>query len=96
MLGGQGIGAEAAAQYGLVHMTADDEELDQVVESVTTEVLKGAPGALRACKRLLLGSAGQTLEARVDLLNELRASTEAQAGMLAFLGKERPPWVKDS
>ena len=96
MLGGQGISAAAAAQYGLVHMTAADEELDHVVESVTSEVLKGAPGALRACKRLLLGSAGQTLETRVDLLNELRASAEAQAGMLAFLRKEPPPWVVGS
>jgi isohexenylglutaconyl-CoA hydratase len=96
MLGGQEIGAAAAAQYGLVHMTTADEELDQVVESITTEVLKGAPEALRACKRLLLGSTGQTLDARVDLLNELRSSREAQAGMLAFLRKEPPPWTIQS
>ncbi len=96
MLSGREIGAAAALEYGLAHLTCIDEELGHLVESVTGDVLKGAPQALRECKRLLFAVAGsggaRTLEYRIELLNELRAGAEAQAGMLAFLQKQQPPW----
>jgi methylglutaconyl-CoA hydratase len=97
MLTGQEIGGAAACEYGLVTYTAgSDEELDQLVRDVVSDVLKGAPQALRECKRLLfmVASSGgaQTLDYRIDLLNRLRSGEEAQAGMLAFMQKQPAPW----
>jgi enoyl-CoA hydratase/carnithine racemase len=97
MLTGQEIGGAAAYEYGLVSCTAgSDEELDHQVESVVSDVLKGAPQALRECKRLLfmVASSGgaQTLDYRIDLLNRLRSGGEAQAGMLAFIQRQPAPW----
>jgi enoyl-CoA hydratase/carnithine racemase len=97
MLTGQEIDGAVAHEYGLVTCTAgSDEELDQLVRNVVSDVLKGAPQALRECKRLLFAVASsggaQTLEYRIDLLNRLRAGEEAQAGMLAFMQKQPAPW----
>jgi enoyl-CoA hydratase/carnithine racemase len=97
MLTGQEIGGSAACEYGLATYTAgSEEELDQLVRGVVSDVLKGAPQALRECKRLLFAVASsggvQTLDYRIDLLNRLRASEEAQAGMLAFIQRQPAPW----
>jgi enoyl-CoA hydratase/carnithine racemase len=97
MLTGQEIGGAAAYEYGLVtHTTGPDEELDHLVEDIISDILKGAPQALRECKRLLfeVASSGgaQTLDYRIDLLNRLRSGTEAQEGMLAFMQRRRAPW----
>lgn len=97
MLTGREIGGAAAYEYGLVtHTAGSPEELDQLVSDVVSDVLKGAPQALRECKRLLFVAASsgrvETLEYRIDLLNRLRAGSEAQAGMLAFIQRQRAPW----
>jgi enoyl-CoA hydratase/carnithine racemase len=97
MLTGQEIAGSAAYEYGLVtHTAGSDEELDQLVRGVVSDVLKGAPEALRECKRLLfmVASRGraETLDYRIDLLNRLRSGAEAQAGMLAFMQRQRAPW----
>jgi enoyl-CoA hydratase/carnithine racemase len=97
MLTGQEIGGSAAYEYGLVtHTAGSEEELDHLVRDVVSDVLKGAPQALRECKRLLFAVAlrggAQTLDYRIDLLNRLRSGGEAQAGMLAFIQRQRAPW----
>jgi enoyl-CoA hydratase/carnithine racemase len=96
MLTGQQISAPVAAQYGLIHDICADEDLDSLVERITGDILAGAPQALRECKRLLFAVAGSgsapTLEYRIDLLERLRAGSEAQEGMLAFMEKRQPPW----
>jgi methylglutaconyl-CoA hydratase len=97
MLTGREIEGSVACEYGLATYAADsEEELDHLVRAVVSNVLKGAPQALRECKRLLfvVASSGgvETLDYRIDLLNRLRASGEAQAGMLAFIQRQRAPW----
>lgn len=95
MLTGVRYGASAAREYGLVHECCPDGSLDAAVQATIAEVLRCAPDALRACKRLLFTIASQpdTLDYRVDLLNRLRAGEEAQQGMQAFLAKQPAPWV---
>jgi enoyl-CoA hydratase/carnithine racemase len=101
MLTGLRFGAEAARGYGLVHDTCADAELDTVVAGVVREVLRCAPQALRACKRLLFSVAAHldpaaTLGERVETLNRLRASDEAAQGIAAFLQKRPAPWASES
>ena len=95
MLTGARFDATAALTYGLVHETCPDAELDAHVDAALADVLKCAPQALRACKQLLftVASESDTVAYRVDLLNQLRASDEAQQGMLAFLTKQPAPWM---
>jgi len=50
-----------------------------------------------AAKELIFGVAARTLETAIDFtaeaIAEARAGTEGQAGMKAFLVREKPPWV---
>jgi len=98
MLTGVRFGARDALAYGLVHEAVPDDQLDARVEAVVADVLRGAPGALRECKRLLFAVAAtldprDTLADRVDTLNRLRAGEEARQGMAAFIEKRPAPWV---
>lgn len=98
MLTGARFDAASALTYGLVHETSPVDELDARVAAALAAVLHCAPHALRECKRLLFAVASEsdTLTYRVDLLNRLRASDEAQQGMLAFLAKQPAPWAPRS
>jgi isohexenylglutaconyl-CoA hydratase len=95
MLTGRRITAAQAREYGLVQEVCADAELDSTVDAAVTDVLRCAPGALRACKRLLaeITTNADSLSFRVALLNQLRAGEEAQQGMRAFLAKLPAPWV---
>lgn len=95
MLTGARYSASAAREFGLVHECCPDDHLDAQVDAVVADVLRCGPEALRACKRLLFTVASQpeTLNYRVELLNRLRESVEAQQGMLAFVTKRPAPWV---
>lgn len=96
MLTGARYSASAAREYGLIHTCCPVDALDTAVEETVADVLRCGPEALRACKRLLFTVAANqpnTLDYRVELLNRLRASEEAQQGMLAFLTKQPAPWA---
>jgi enoyl-CoA hydratase/carnithine racemase len=95
MLTGSRVGPATAREYGLVQEACSDAALDETVSAFVADVLKCAPNALRACKRLLaeIATSTDSLAYRVDLLNQLRAGDEAQQGMLAFLSKRPAPWV---
>lgn len=98
MLTGARVSANEARAIGLVHEVVLDAALDQRVEAVVGDVLRCAPQALRACKRLLFGLANGSvsLADRAALLRRLRSGEEAQAGMLAFLTKQPAPWEQRS
>jgi enoyl-CoA hydratase/carnithine racemase len=98
MLTGSRFGAEEARTYGLVHEVCGVDELDERVDATVSEVLRGAPRALRECKRLLFTIAGtpDSLAERVEALNRLRTGEEAQQGIAAFLQKQPAPWVPRS
>ncbi|WIG57376.1 MAG: Methylglutaconyl-CoA hydratase [Ktedonobacterales bacterium] len=98
MLTGARFDVAHALTYGLIHEACADEELDTHVAAVVGEVLRCGPQALRECKRLLFRVArdADTLDYRVELLDRLRASEEAQQGMLAFIAKQPAPWAVQS
>jgi enoyl-CoA hydratase/carnithine racemase len=92
------VDAAAAQTLGLVTECCPDSELDARMAAALRDVLQCAPQALRACKRLLFRVAASpdpadTLEYRVDLLDQLRNGEEAQQGMRAFLAKQPALWA---
>lgn len=97
MLTGERIDYVEAHRCGLVQHYCADFELDECVRRVLRDVLRAAPGALRAAKELLftIAAGGDTLDYRVALLERLRTGEEARQGAEAFLRKTKPPWVID-
>ena len=95
MLTGHRFDYLAAHTWGLIQHYCADFELDSCVRSVLADVLRAAPGALRACKELLftVAAGGDTRDYRVALLERLRTGEEARQGAQAFLQKKAAPWV---
>lgn len=94
---GERFDAETAQRLGLVHEVADGPALDQAVERLVAELLKGAPGALGAAKRLVADVAGREIDEALILetarrIAVARASPEGREGMAAFLEKRSPRW----
>jgi enoyl-CoA hydratase/carnithine racemase len=95
MLTGKRFDYLSAHTWGLVQHYCADFELDVCVRMVLRDVLRAAPGALRACKELLftVAAGGDTLDYRVALLERLRTGEEARLGAQAFLQKKPAPWI---
>lgn len=98
-LTGERFDAERAMSIGLVHRVVDDPSaLDAAVEDVLQQIRSSGPEAVRECKKLIAHVAGNTLTDSipytVDAIATRRVSEEGQAGMGAFLKKEKAPWIK--
>jgi methylglutaconyl-CoA hydratase len=97
MLTGAHLDGQAAARAGLVTAAYPASELDARINAYIQDILRASPGALAACKALLFEVANkppsQTVEYRIDLLNQLRTSAEGREGMSAFIEKRPPAWV---
>jgi len=96
-LTGERISATLALGYGLVDVVTAATGLDQSVEQVAENLLRGGPRALAEVKRLIDELAGVDLEVALDVTAEriarLRSSPEAREGMSAFLEKRPARWV---
>jgi methylglutaconyl-CoA hydratase len=84
---------------GLIqHVAAHEPALDALVDSKISQILTSAPGAIAAAKELVFGVAAQSLDASLefaaDAIARSRAGIEGQAGMKAFLERQRPPWIE--
>ena len=81
-----GVGVDVAAA-----------ETPRLRESSPEEGDPSAPGAIAAAKELIFGVAARTLEGSFEFTAEAianaRASDEGQAGMKAFLSREKAPWI---
>jgi methylglutaconyl-CoA hydratase len=96
---GERFGADRALQIGLIHKVASDEaELDRLVADSISQLSGSGPEAVRECKKLVRFVAAntitQTVPYTIDAIAERRASAEGQAGMKAFLQKEKAPWIE--
>jgi methylglutaconyl-CoA hydratase len=94
---GEQFSAARAREIGLVHTVVAAEQLDAAVEQTLQQLLRGGPQALRACKTLALTvGAMEPEEARrytAGLIATLRAGSEGQEGLQAFLEKRKASWV---
>jgi enoyl-CoA hydratase/carnithine racemase len=96
VLTGDVIGAETAAEWGLVNRVVPDEELDDAVDKLLARATRGS----RASKAI----GKQTVYAQLDrpegdayaIALEVMAATSqlpaAREGMAAFLEKRHPSW----
>ena len=90
--------AAVAQNIGLIqYVVAHDFALDALIESKIAQILTSAPQAVAAAKELVFGVAARTLETSLDYTAEtiarVRAGEEGQAGMKAFLERQKPPWI---
>ncbi len=97
-LTGEVFDAQEAVRIGLLNAAAPIESLDETVHRYVASILKGAPGALAGCKRLVREVPGMDLEAALELTArwsaEFFASDEAREGMAAFAEKRAPRWAE--
>ncbi|ETW26197.1 enoyl-CoA hydratase [Mycobacterium gastri 'Wayne'] len=95
-LTGETFGASEAAEIGLVTLAADD--VDAAVAKLVAEVGRGSPQGLAASKALTTAAVLEGFDRDAQRLTEesarLFVSEEAREGMLAFLQKRPPSWVK--
>jgi methylglutaconyl-CoA hydratase len=97
-LTGERFDAERALRIGLVHRVADD--LDGAVGEIVKQLTTSGPQAVRECKTLIAHVAAselaESIPYTIEAIAARRVSEEGQAGMNAFLKKEKPPWMPSS
>ena len=93
---GRMMSAEEAARMGLVTAAVEPGELDAVVEAEIQSILRCAPGAVAATKRLVdYVLRHDDLTNRVytaDRLADAWETDEGREGIAAFLAKRPPKW----
>jgi methylglutaconyl-CoA hydratase len=95
---GERFSASVARQIGIIeHLAADESSLDALIELKIGHILTSAPAAVAAAKELVFGVAARSLETAIeftaDAIARARAGDEGQAGMTAFLQRQKPPWI---
>jgi methylglutaconyl-CoA hydratase len=98
MLTGEEFDALEAWRIGLVHEVVNESDLDAAIDLVLAQLRSSGPQAVAAAKELIALNAGGALSDA--LVNEtarriaaIRATTEAQEGLAAFLEKRKPSWL---
>src|SRR5471032_1921751 len=92
------LSAAQALAIGLVHEVHEDgAALDAALESVLTQTLRCAPGAIAATKALMARAlhtpAAELVDDAARLFAEAASGPEGVEGMTAFLQKRSPSWA---
>ncbi len=99
MLSGNTIEAGIAREFGLADIVTEDHQAEAVCLKLGSDLLQNAPGAMKACKRLVREVSGSDVDEKltaltVKALDEVIKSDEAVEGILAFREKRAPKWRK--
>lgn len=93
---GKMMSADEAAAMGLLTAAVETSELDQVVESEIRSILRCAPGAVAATKRILEYVLRHDDRSNriytADRLADAWETEEGQEGIHSFLEKRAPSW----
>lgn len=93
---GEKFGAETAAEIGLITVASGD--VDATVGELASAAALGSPQGLAASKALTTAAILDEFDRHAEKLTrqsaELFVSDEAREGMMAFLEKRRPNWVR--
>ncbi|HLJ75440.1 MAG TPA: enoyl-CoA hydratase-related protein, partial [Thermoanaerobaculia bacterium] len=97
-LTGERFDADRGLRIGLVHRVVDDTTaLDAAVNDAIEQIKTSGPQSVRECKKLIEHVATHdimdAIPYTIEAIATRRVSEEGQAGMNAFLKKEKPPWV---
>jgi len=96
---GERFDAHEARRIGLIHEVCAEGGLDPAAEPIIEAILRSAPQAVRATKRLVLAEAHlelseQDVEALAAQAAVKRASPEAAEGLASFQQKRDPAWYR--
>jgi methylglutaconyl-CoA hydratase len=89
-----------ANQLGLLHGIAQDEDdLKEQGKALISALLNNSPQAMRLTKKLIRevsrGEINQSMRSyTVNLIASIRVSDEGQEGLISFLDKRKPNWIK--
>ncbi len=90
---------EVARTVGLVHEVVAREDLEPRARKLSEEILKNGPDAVKVAKRYLAKLASLDRPARIkfslDTLVKARSSAEGKEGLVAFLERRPPQWLKE-
>lgn len=95
-LTGERFDAEEARRIGLVHVVAEESDLESAVGRKIDALLSSGPDAVAAAKRLIDTVTTMTIDEAFPVTSEAiaerRASAEGREGLSAFLEKRKPAW----
>lgn len=98
-LTGASLRAKEAKAVGLIDECVPTEELESLVESTITSILRCAPKASSITKKLLLDAGRIEHEALLDKAAQSFADCargkEGMEGMMSFLQKRTPSWARN-
>jgi methylglutaconyl-CoA hydratase len=97
---GERIDAAEAHRIGLVHETAEPEQLDARIQAIVDDLLAGGPAAQCAAKSLIEALTDrpisrELIEETAVRIADIRSDQEAVEGLSAFLEKRPPDWVPE-
>ncbi|MBK7172224.1 MAG: enoyl-CoA hydratase/isomerase family protein [Bacteroidales bacterium] len=101
MLTGRRINGPEAEKYKLVNKSLPSSELESYCRNITDLLKSSGPKAIAQCKKLIDEvtnniTLDEALSYTAHMIAEIRASSEGQEGMAAFLEKRRPNWINES
>ncbi len=90
--------AVEALRIGFVHEVVAAGQLDAKVAELTAALCNAGPSAVKLCKTLVQGVAGQPItpdlvEMTVASIADVRVSAEGREGLQSFLQKRKPDWL---
>jgi methylglutaconyl-CoA hydratase len=96
-LTGERFDANNAYRIGLVHQVTEPKALLNMGKAIAHTLLENSPQAMMAAKQLIRYISAHEItenlsQKTAEHLAELRATTEAQEGLKAFLEKRKPRW----
>jgi methylglutaconyl-CoA hydratase len=99
MLTGEEFDCAEAFRIGMVHDIAEDEALDEKVGNLLGHLYTSGPKAIAEIKQLIPLSAHSAISDKLisetsRRIADIRATTEAQEGLSAFLEKRKPAWLE--
>ena len=91
-ISGERFDGKYAEKIGLVQYAVPADEMENLLETIVSQLKKGSPNAQAKFKEYLKNM--DSLEA-TDVISKIRASAEGQEGLAAFIEKRKPNWLKD-